>query len=82
MRRCRVATAWGESGGEGGLGAKQRQREVDCLLARAVKAAGEGFRSDAKAWRDEANKLKEAPSAKCVWVKMLVVCPSRHNLAE
>ena len=77
---------------------KQRRREVSCFLARAAEAAGEGFRSDAEAWRDEANELKVAPAAQrwpefvgrdlsddlycSVCVKMLVICPLRHNLAE
>ena len=45
---------------------KQRRREVSCFLARAAEAAGEGFRSDAEAWRDEANELKVAPAGEKV----------------
>ena len=32
-------------------------------MAHVARAAGEGSRSDAEAWRDEANELKEAPVA-------------------
>ena len=77
---------------------KQRRREVGCFPAHAAEAAGEGFRSDAEAWRDEANELKVAPVALrwpefvgrdlsddlycSVCVKMLVMCPLRNTLAE
>ena len=60
--RCRAATVRGGSGGEAGVAAKQRWREVGCLPARAAEAEGEGLRFDAKAWRDQANKLKVAPA--------------------
>ena len=32
-------------------------------MVHVARAAGEGSRSDAEAWRDEANELKEAPVA-------------------
>ena len=54
---------WGGSGGEAGVAAKQRRREVGCFLARAAEAAGKGNKSDAEALRNETNKLKEAPAA-------------------
>ena len=57
--RCRAATARGGRGGEAGAAAKRRRREVGCFPAHAADAASEGNRSDAEAWRDETNKLKE-----------------------
>jgi hypothetical protein len=41
----------------------RRRHEAGCPLAHAARAADEGSRSDAEAWRDEANELKKAPAA-------------------
>ena len=60
VEHLRAAMAWGGSGGEAGAVAKQRRREMRCFLAHAAKGVCEGNISDAEAWRDEANKLKEA----------------------
>ena len=35
----------------------------DYCVTHAAEAVSEGFRFDAEAWRDEANKLKDAPAA-------------------
>ena len=61
--RCQVAMAWGGSGGEAETAAKQRRREMGCFLVHAAEAVREENRSDVETWRDDANKLKEAPAA-------------------
>ena len=70
-----MATVWGGSGGEATVASKQRWRKVSCFLARAAKAAGEGFNSDVEAWRDEANKLKEALKCVCENVSDMSIMP-------
>jgi hypothetical protein len=54
-----VATARGGSGGKIVVAAKQRWREVGCFLARAVDPAGEGNKSDAKAWRRRTSACRD-----------------------
>ena len=75
----------GGAGGEGaGAATERRRRGAGCFPARAARAAGEGSRCDAEAWRDdEENAPRVArPIGRVNVDDSVAAIPHTHRIAQ